>query len=106
MIILPQDELDKANKDKKRRYPPNFQVCPHIYIYAYVRIQLLYHSEARCEANVYAYLCEHFNLLKFIPIYLCHVFASVYKFVCLGVLSLSVNYTPYTPIPQYLASCF
>lgn len=28
VIILPKEEVDRANKDKKR-YPPNFQVRPH-----------------------------------------------------------------------------
>ncbi len=26
VIILPKDEIDKANKDKKKHYPSNFQV--------------------------------------------------------------------------------
>ena len=26
VIILPKEEVDKANKDKKKHYPPNFQV--------------------------------------------------------------------------------
>ena len=26
VIILPKDELDKANKDKSKRYPSHFQV--------------------------------------------------------------------------------
>ena len=43
-IIFPKDELDKANKDK-RRYPPNFKVSSNVFLMP------SYHMHLMCVYN-------------------------------------------------------
>ena len=60
VIILPQDELDKANKDK-RHFPHNFQVCVCVCVCACVCVCVCVCVRACVRACV---LCMHYFMCK------------------------------------------